>query len=215
MRPIHLIHFGMYVYIRMCILYIHICTDLQDPGNVAAVSWLQYVHIAAKKEYVQYVNIVHMQGYMCLISYTYIYVYIYIHTYNIRGSWAHCCNIIILCEYVFYISYTSKYIHTFLLTRSGELLAYFCDVHVWCADVCYGMASISRLLKIIGLCCKRALQKRWVYAKETYNFKEPTNRSNPIYISCTYTYTYTHTYIHTGCRECGHIAAIYTYNVHM
>ena len=42
------------------------------------------------------------------------------------------------------------------------------------------MASISRLLKIIGLFCKRALQKRLYSAKETYDFKEPTNRSHPI-----------------------------------
>jgi len=35
-------------------------------------------------------------------------------------------------------------------------------------------------LKIIGLFCKRALLKRRYSTKETYNFKEPTNRSHPI-----------------------------------
>jgi len=44
----------------------------------------------------------------------------------------------------------------------------------------YGVATISRLLKIIGLFCKRALYKRLCSAKETYDFKEPTNRSHPI-----------------------------------
>jgi len=44
----------------------------------------------------------------------------------------------------------------------------------------YGVATISRLLKIMGLFCKRALLKRYYSAKETYNFKEPTNRSHPI-----------------------------------
>jgi len=34
------------------------------------------------------------------------------------------------------------------------------------------VATISRLLKIIGLFCKRTLQKRLYSAKETYNFKE-------------------------------------------
>jgi len=43
------------------------------------------------------------------------------------------------------------------------------------------VATISRLFKIIGLFCKRALQKRLHSAKETYNFEEPTNRSHPIY----------------------------------
>ena len=44
----------------------------------------------------------------------------------------------------------------------------------------YGVATMSRLLKIMGLFCKRALQNRRYSAKETYNFKEPTNRSLPI-----------------------------------
>ena len=44
----------------------------------------------------------------------------------------------------------------------------------------YGVASSSRLLQIIGLFCKRALYKRRYSAKETYNFKEPTNRTHPI-----------------------------------
>jgi len=47
---------------------------------------------------------------------------------------------------------------------------------------CYGVATISRLLKSIGLFCKRALSKRRYSAKETCNSKEPTNRSHPICI---------------------------------
>jgi len=42
------------------------------------------------------------------------------------------------------------------------------------------MATISRLLKITGLFCKRAPKKRLYSAKETSNFKEPTNRSHPL-----------------------------------
>jgi len=44
----------------------------------------------------------------------------------------------------------------------------------------YGVATISRLLKTIGLFCKRTLYKRRYSAKETYDFKEHTNRSHPI-----------------------------------
>ena len=44
----------------------------------------------------------------------------------------------------------------------------------------YGVATISRLLKFIGLFCKRARLKSRYYANETYIFKEPTNRSNPV-----------------------------------
>ena len=51
----------------------------------------------------------------------------------------------------------------------------------------YGLATISRLLNIIGLFCKRALLKRLYSAKETCKFKEHTNRSHPIVArtSCT------------------------------
>jgi len=56
-------------------------------------------------------------------------------------------------------------------------------VHSGCLScVTYGVATISRLLKSIGLLCKRALSKRRYSAKETYNFQEPTNRSHPILI---------------------------------
>ena len=41
----------------------------------------------------------------------------------------------------------------------------------------YGGATMSRLLKMIGLFCKRALYKRRYSAKETYNLKEHTNQS--------------------------------------
>jgi len=44
----------------------------------------------------------------------------------------------------------------------------------------YGVATISRLLKITGRFCERTLQKRRYSAKETYDFEEPTNRSHPI-----------------------------------
>jgi len=53
--------------------------------------------------------------------------------------------------------------------------------YIWSVYLCrYGVATISRLLKMIGLFC-RILSLLWVsFAKETYHFKEPTNRSHPI-----------------------------------
>ena len=44
----------------------------------------------------------------------------------------------------------------------------------------YGVATISRMLKNTGLFCKRDLQKRPIFCKETYIFKHPTHRSHPI-----------------------------------
>ena len=49
--------------------------------------------------------------------------------------------------------------------------------------VSYEVATISRLLKITVLFCKRALQKRLYAATETCDLKEPAKRSHPI---CTY-----------------------------
>ena len=43
-----------------------------------------------------------------------------------------------------------------------------------------GVALVSKIDKIIGLFCKRALQKRQYTAKETYNFIDPPDRSHPI-----------------------------------
>jgi len=44
----------------------------------------------------------------------------------------------------------------------------------------YGVATITRLLKIIGLFCRIQSPLQSSFAKETYNCKEPTNRSHPI-----------------------------------
>jgi len=42
------------------------------------------------------------------------------------------------------------------------------------------MAYVSRIDKIIGLFCKRDLQKRLYCTKETYSFIDPTDCSHPI-----------------------------------
>jgi len=49
------------------------------------------------------------------------------------------------------------------------------------------VATISRMHKNIGLFCKRDLQKRPIFCKETYIFKHPTHRSHPI-IVCMYVF---------------------------
>ena len=46
----------------------------------------------------------------------------------------------------------------------------------------YGVAMISRLLKLIGLLCRIQSLLQGSFAKETYNVKEPTNRSHPIIV---------------------------------
>ena len=50
--------------------------------------------------------------------------------------------------------------------------------HAW-EGFRYGVATVSRIDKIIGLFCKRTLYKRRYSAKETYHLIDPTNRSHP------------------------------------
>jgi len=52
----------------------------------------------------------------------------------------------------------------------------------------YGAATMSSLLQIIRLFCKRASLKRIYSAKETYDLKEPTKCSRPIVSSKCYTF---------------------------
>jgi len=51
-----------------------------------------------------------------------------------------------------------------------------------CVYIRCGVATISRLLKIIGLFCRISSVLLGSFAKETYYFKMPTNRSHPICI---------------------------------
>ena len=44
----------------------------------------------------------------------------------------------------------------------------------------YGMATVSRIDKIIGLFCRILSLLQGSFAKETYNFIDPTNQSHPI-----------------------------------
>ena len=46
------------------------------------------------------------------------------------------------------------------------------STYIHTLSLAYGVATLSRLLKIIGLFCKRALEKRWYFAKETYHLNK-------------------------------------------
>jgi len=98
-------------------------------------------------------------------------------------------------SWVFWITHTRRRVISICVcncvckSRAGTLLAYVCVIaHTWMSHesdcwICYWVATISRLLEIIVLFCKRALPTRLYSAEETYHFKGPTNRSHPI-ITC-------------------------------
>jgi len=61
----------------------------------------------------------------------------------------------------------------------------------------YGLATVSRINKIVGLFRRILFLLKGSFAKETYNFIDPT--SHPIYIDMhifTYMYTYICMYTH-------------------
>ena len=95
---------------------------------------------------------------------------------------------------------THTHTHTY---RTGAYSLRHNDTHTHT----HGVAAISSLLKIIGLFFKRALSKRLYSAKETYNFKEPSNCSHPIWAN-TNTNTHTHTHTIQGLACCS--TAIHT-----
>jgi len=94
----------------------------------------------------------------------------------------------------------------------------------------YGVAAISRLLKIMGLFCRLSGFYRALLQKKTYNLKEPTNCSHPISIMyrrvwiddmrvcvcvcvcvCEWEVIYEDRYIHIYIHLYTHIIYIYIY----
>ena len=104
------------------------------------------------------------------------YVSTLYHTY-LESTGGKCLLCITEYESTLYHMYVCKYL--LCITRIHRVRVYSVS-HGFTENCSYGVATISRLLKIVGLFCKRALQKRPIFSKETYNFKEPTNRSHPI-----------------------------------
>jgi len=85
---------------------------------------------------------------------------------------------------ILYSQFSGMLTHTYTNTHTHTQAHTHTYTHtqriVNCLMAEYGVATISRMRKNIGLFCRRALQKRPVFCKETCIFKHPTNRSHPI-----------------------------------
>jgi len=140
-----------------------------------------------------------MQSTRYSIDSMYIHIHICIYAFDVY-----------ICEYAYIDIYEYAYIDSMFTYTNMYTCVYTCtriyvhlnhiignDKHTLNSHANpYGMATISRLLKIIGLFCKRALQKRRYSAKETYHFKEPTHRSHRI------VRTRTHNTLHHTAPNC-------------
>jgi len=71
----------------------------------------------------------------------------------------------------------------------------------YCRWHTYGVATISRLLKIIGFFCRISSLLQGSFAKETYHFREPTNRSHPIRLVAAHAWHYSLSYM-VYCQRC-------------
>jgi len=73
-------------------------------------------------------------------------------------------------------TWRSHFTYKWVLSHMKEIY------HIWTDQVTYGVATVSRLLKNIGLFCRISSLLQGSFAKETYDFKEHTNRSHPIVV---------------------------------
>jgi len=108
-------------------------------------------------------------------THTLTYTHTHTHTYHYDLAANHVLKNMCMHMYV--------YIHTYTNTNTHAFDVYFACIHFEDKNDTghtHGVATTSRLLKIVGLFCKRALQKRLYSAKETCNLNEPTNPSHTI-----------------------------------
>ena len=76
--------------------------------------------------------------------------------------------------------YTMKYRAEFLAVCVCFCVYISVYVYISVCGLHNEVATISRLLKMIGLFCRISSLLQGFFAKETCNFKAPTNRSHPI-----------------------------------
>ena len=163
------IYIYIYIYIYICIyvhIHIHICINI-------------YIHVCAVYVYIYILGV-----------FTHVCIYILTHILNRMWVTAHekernllDLALKVLCEGTPHTYFQVTFTHYIFAAYAYKYIYITFARHTYL----YGVATISRLLKIIGLFCKRALLKRPHSAKETCNFTEPTNRSHPIgRIMCIY-----------------------------
>ena len=166
--------------VRTCInIYIYIFILLLDMTIYIYMRMWIYTHVKVSTKYYEYMCIcagVHIQY---LLVYTYVYVYTYLYS----------CYVQVYTYVHLYYSSTRLFVYMYICniyTANGPSRAgcpgQFGTALNYCTYAC-GVASVSSIDQIIGLFCKRALQKRLYSAKDTYNLNTPTNRSLPIVCS--------------------------------
>jgi len=199
------IHTYIYVYVNICVyiytcvyIYLYINTiaakcsvfnDLNTPHIWTNLYLLVCPFGSSVGSYVSYIYVIWFicAGYIYVITYMWSHIYVTTFVYVITNiyvtyermyiNWCVPLGLQLVRmsqTYMWYGFICAGYIHVIIYMSSYIHVTTF--VHV----ITYGVATISRLHKVTGLFCKRALWKRLYSEKETHNFKAPTNRSHPI-----------------------------------
>jgi len=150
--------------------------------------------------YIYIYTFIHTYTYGYIYIYVYIYIYIYTHTHIYRrpiayptfpGLFQHrsyfCALQHVLQRVAVFFRRCTTHCRapsTKELTRGKKPLT---------LNVSYRATTISRLLKIIVLFCRISSLLQGSFAKETYNLKEPTDRSHPIWVFAPLHRTFTQT----------------------
>ena len=125
--------------------------------------------------------------------------------YEYSSSQIHTSVFIIHTLIRVYMWYTHTCIHIWWTSVTCITLVF--SIHVY--TYAYGVATVSRIDSIIGLFCRISSLSSGSFAKETYNFIDPTNQSHPIYeywilmrvslnlSRCIIIYVYTYAYMNT------------------
>jgi len=181
-----------YVYIYICLKYTCIYVYIYSTAHVTCA--VLYTHICIFTCYMccalhAYVTCAVLYV-TCAVLYTHM-LHVLCFT-RIYVSWKHkCIYTHIYTEYIFQARRMQYvYIHTYI-NIYVYIYTYTCK---WTCT--YGVATISRLLKIIGLFCRISSLLQDSFAKETYQFEEPTDRSHPIWTYIPYEHTCLHTRNH-------------------
>jgi len=195
-------HVYTHICATMTHVYTHICATMTHVyTHICATMTHVYTHICATMTHV-YTHIcatmAHMRAMTSCNTAWRIYIHMcdMTHICDMTGcdtTWrihTHMCNM--THQYLWHdeLRHHMTCIHTYVRHDSWICVTWIirrpwrrsCDTaklsSIDCTRKCpvsrYEVATISRLLQIVGLFCKRALSKRRYSTKETYNLKEPT-----------------------------------------
>ena len=173
-RSLSLTHRSTSCHRRECVLsYTHPHTHTHTRTHSHTLSFSLSQHsLALSLSHAQKHVMSHMGMRSVVNTPTHTYTYTHQFTHSLARSRSHTREHHVTDGNVFCRTHTHTHIHIHIHTLFRSLSI--------TRDTSYGVASASRIDKIIGLFCKRALQKRQYSATETYNFIDPTDRSHPI-----------------------------------